>query len=252
MAMKNITISAKLFIGAMAAAGVAALAAGLMQWECKDPVRFLSFLVMALISSRLKVKLPGTNGNMSVNLPFILIALAVLSFSETVLIAAASALVQGLPARGKSLKPVQALFNVCTLVVAVATATLVYIRAALIPSLAAKSMLIALAGAAFLVADILPVATVISLTENLNLVKVWRDMLQLTFSYFALSAGIAAIAATATHYVGWRTPLVVLPVMIASYVSYNRYFRLPAAVAVANLQFATLPAGAREKAGMQH
>jgi len=250
--MKNMTISARLFIGAMAAAGVAALAGGLMQWGPKDPVRFLSFLVIAAIASRLKVKLPGTNSNMSVNLPFILIALAELSFSEAVVIAAASAFVQGLPTRGKGLKPVQALFNVSTLAMAVAAAHIVFARRALIPSLAAKSMLIALAGAAFLVADTLPVATVISLTENLSLMKVWRNMLELTFSYFALSAGIAAIVATASHYVGWQTPLLVLPVMAASYVSYHRYFRLPAAVAIANLQFATLPAGAREKAEVQH
>jgi hypothetical protein len=250
--MKNITMSAKLFIGAMAAAGVAALAGGLMQWECKDPVRFLSFLIIAAIASRLKIKLPGTNGNMSVNLPFILIALAELSFPETVVIAAASALVQGLPAQGRSLKPVQALFNVSTLVVAVAAADLVYRRSAMIPTLGAKSLLIALAGAAFLVADTLPIASVISLTETLDLVKVWRDLLEMTFSYFALSAGIAAIAATATRYVGWRTPLMVLPVMIATYVSYQRYFRFSAAVAITNLQFATLPAGAREKAEVQH
>ena len=250
--MKNMTLSAKLFIGVMAAAGMAALAGGLVRWECKDLVRFLSFLIIALVASRLKVKLPGTNGNMSVNLPFILIALAVLSFPETVLIAAASALIQGLPSRGGNWKPVQGLFNVSTLVVAVAIADLAYTRSALIRSLAAKSMLMALAGAAFLVADTLPVATVIALTEHLTFVKVWRDILELTFSYFALSAGIAAIAATATHYVGWRTPLVVLPVMIASYLSYKRYFRLAAAVAIANLQFATLPAGAREKAEIRY
>jgi hypothetical protein len=235
----------------MAAAGVAAMAAGLMQWECKDPVRFLSFMIMAVVASRLKVKLPGTNGNMSVNLPFILIALAELSFPEAVLIATVSAFIQGMPDRGKSMKPVQALFNVSTLAVAVAVADLAYTRSALIPSLAAKSLLIALAGAAFLVADTLPVAGVISLTENLSLVKVWREMLVLTFSYFVLSAGVAAVVATATRFVGWQTPLLVLPVMIATYVSYQRYFRFPA-VAVANLQFATLPAGAREKAEVRH
>jgi len=250
--MKNMTISARLFIGVMLAAGLATFGSGLMHWHCKDPVRFLSFLIVALVASRLKVKLPGTNGNMSVNLPFILVALAVLSFSETVLIAAASALVQGLPARGKNLKPVQALFNVSTLVVAVAIASLTWKYSAAIPSLAAKSLLVALAGSAFLVADTLPVATVISFTENLSLVKVWRDMLEMTFSYFALSAGVAAIAATATRYVGWQTPLLVLPVMAASYVSYKRCFRLPTAVAIANLQFATLPAGARERAEVQH
>lgn len=250
--MKNMTISAKLFISAMTAAGLATLGSGLMHWQCTDLVRFLSFLVITLVASRLKVKLPGTNGNMSVNLPFILIALVVLSFSETVLIAAASALVQGLPTRGKNLKPVQALFNVSTLVLAVTAADFVYIHGAVIPSLAAKSLLLALAGTAFLVADTLPVAGVISLTEDLHLVKVWREMLEMTFSYFALSVGVAAIAATASRYVGWQTPLLVLPVMAASYVSFKRCFRLPAAVAVANLQFATLPAGARERAELQH
>jgi hypothetical protein len=82
--------------------------------------------------------------------------------------------------------------------------------------------------------------------------KMWRDILEMTFSYFALSAGAAAIAVTATRYVGWQTPLLVLPVMISTYVSYKRCFRLPAAVAIANLQFATLPAGAREKAELQN
>jgi hypothetical protein len=250
--MKNMTISAKLFIGAMAAAGIAALAGGLLQWECKDPVRFLSFLFIAMAASRLKVKLPGTTGNLSVNLPFILIAVAELSFPETLLIAAFSAFMQGLPAKGWRMKPVQVLFNISTLVVAVGIADLVFRYSAAIPSLAAKSLLIALAGAAFLLADTVPVAGVIALTENLNPFKVWHEILTLTFSYFALSAGIAAIAATATHYVGWQTPLLVLPVMIGAYASYKRYFRLTASVALTNLQFATLPAGTREKAEVQH
>ena len=250
--MRSMSLNAKLFISAMAVTGVAVIASGLMQWQCQDPVRFLSFLIVALIASRLKVKLPGTNGNMSVNLTLILIALAVLSFSETVLIAAAAALIQGLPAAGKNLKPVQTLFNVSTLVVAVAVAILTYKYSAMVPSPAAKSLLIALAGAAFLVADTLPVAAVISLTENLKLLTVWRDMLEMTFSYFALSASAAAVAATATRYVGWQTPLLVLPVMTASYFSYKRCFRSPTVVAVTNLQFSTLPSGAREQAEVEH
>jgi len=250
--MKNISISAKLFIGLIATVGAVTLAGGLVQWECKDPVRFLSFLIIALFASRLKVKLPGTTGNMSVNLPFILIAVAELRFPEAVLIAAASAFIQGLPAKGGKLKAVHALFNVSTLTLAVAAAHLVYARTAMIPTLAAKSLLIALAGTAFLVADTLPVAGVIAMTENHNFVTVWREILTLTFSYFTLSAGVAAIAATATHYVGWQTPLLVLPVMIGAYTSYKRYFRMSAALAITNLQFATLPAGAREKAEVQN
>jgi MASE9 protein len=232
--MRSMSLSAKLFIGAMATAGVLVLTGGLMHWESKDPVCFVSFLTMAAIASRLKVKLPGTTGNMSVNLPFILIALTQLSFPETIVLVAVSAFVQSLPGQGKRAQPVQALFNVSTLIMAVAAADLVYRRSAAISTLSAQSLMIALAGAIFLLADTAPVAGVIFLTENLNLLKVWREMLELTFSYFALSAGIAAIAATATRYVGWQTPVLVLPVMIAAYVSYRRYFRFPVA-AMANL-----------------
>ena len=44
--------------------------------------QFLVIFALALIASRLKVKLPGLNGNMSVNLPFILIAAVQLSLFE--------------------------------------------------------------------------------------------------------------------------------------------------------------------------
>jgi hypothetical protein len=246
--MKNVNVSARLFIATIVTAGMASLVGGLIEWQSSDPLRFLSFVVITAVASRLKVKLPGTNGNMSVNLPFILLAVASLSFPEAVVIAGVSAFVQGWPKRDQSLRPVQALFNVSILMMAVAVAEIVYRVSALIPSLGAKSLLIASAAAAFFFADTLPLAAVISLTENLDLLKVWREMLELTFSYFALSAGIAAIAATASHYAGWRAPLLMLPVMIGTYFSYKRYFRMPVAVAMTNLQFTTLPAGAREKA----
>lgn len=208
----------------MAMAGLATLGSGLMHWECKDPLRFLSFLAIAAMASRLKVKLSGSNSNMSVNLPFILIAVAVLSQGEALVIAAVSAFTQCLPTKGKSFNPEQLLFNVSTLLAAVTAASFAYHRAALDPRVAAKSLLIALAGAAFLLADTLPVAVVISLTERLRVVKVWHYILHLTFPYFGLSAGVAAVAATATHYVGWLTPILVLPVMGAMYLSFKRYF----------------------------
>jgi hypothetical protein len=235
--MTNMTTRAKLFIGAMAVAGLATLASGLVHWECKDPVRFLSFLAIAALASRLKAKLPGSNSNMSVNLPFILIGVSILSQGEAVVIAAFSALTQCLPSKGKSFKPEQMLFNVCTLLGAVSAAAFAYHRAAMCPTVVAKSLLIALADLAFLLADTLPVAAVISLTERMKVVEVWHGILHLTFPYFGLSAGVAAITATATHYVGWLTPLLVLPVMGATYLSFKRYFRFPA------LAITTLAAG---------
>jgi len=62
--------------------------------------QFFSLLTMALVASRLKVKLPGLNGNMSVNVPFILIALTQLSLFETLLVSLSTAGAHCVPFRG--------------------------------------------------------------------------------------------------------------------------------------------------------
>ena len=74
--------SALIFVGAVAA-GSCVIVANAIRYQ--QPMRYSQFLVifaLALIASRLKVKLPGLNGNMSVNLPFILIAAVQLSLFE--------------------------------------------------------------------------------------------------------------------------------------------------------------------------
>ena len=76
------------FIGAMilAAAGTTGYAGFLSHTVHANLA--LAVLVLAVVTSRMKVKLPGINGNMSVNLPFLLTAVVSLSDAEAVLIAA--------------------------------------------------------------------------------------------------------------------------------------------------------------------
>ncbi len=228
--MRKISAVAKLFISLVALAGLSTLVIGLVQWECKDLVRFFSFLAITALASRLKVSLPGVNGNMSVNLPFLLIAVVELSLGEAVVIAAVSTLVQCLPSGSRKMIPVQALFNTSTVVLAVGVGATVYVRASAMTSLAGTSLLILLSSAAYLVTNTLPVAAIVSLTEGQKVIRVWHEIFRLTFPYFGFSAAIAALAVTATHYAGWQTPLLVAPVMALTYHSYKRYFAKPAPV----------------------
>src|SRR5437667_34904 len=85
---------------------------GWHSWE------FLSLLVVAALTSRLKIKLPGLNGNMSVSLPFILIAVTQLSLPEALAVAASSIFIQSVPRAPYKFKPVQMMFNVSTGLVA--------------------------------------------------------------------------------------------------------------------------------------
>ncbi len=215
--------SAQLFCGLVAIAGLAVLAHSIRHFHTTDQVRFLSFLLIALLASRLKLKLPGLNSSMSFNLPFILIALIELGISEALIMGALSTLVQCLPGNRKTMTPVQMIFNVFNMVNAVGLAFLAF-NAWQNPHLSGKSLLLVLAAATYCLADTLPVAIIITLTENLKLAKVWREIFLLTFPYFVLSAGLAAIVITASHYVGWQAPLLAFPVMYAVSRSFRMYF----------------------------
>src|SRR5271154_5660739 len=102
----------QVFIGLMFAAAVAGTAWAGWKSHTLHSYYALALLALSAATSRMKVKLPGINGNMSVNLPFLLLAVLNLSAAEAVAIACTSTLVQGLPKRGTKLKREQMLFNV--------------------------------------------------------------------------------------------------------------------------------------------
>src|SRR5215471_11028679 len=86
-AERSVSKTAKLYIVLISTLGLAALANGLDPWKSADMGRFLCYLLIATAASGLKVSLPGMTGTMSVNFLFILIGVAELELSETMLIA---------------------------------------------------------------------------------------------------------------------------------------------------------------------
>ncbi len=221
--MNKIPRSAQVFISLVALSGLATLGYGMMHWQSADHLRLLSFLVVAVLASRLKVSLPGVNGNMSVNLPFILLGVIELSLPESLLIACASTLIQCVPKPGKSFNPVQMMFNVCAMANTVTATYLVFHHPS--SALAAHALMIVLATAVYLLANTAPVATIVALTEDRNVARVWYEVFEMSFPYFVVGAGIASIVTTVGHYVGWQAPLFVLPVMFFTYRSYKLYFK---------------------------
>ena len=124
--------SAKMFVTAIALCGLAVLGYGLTQQHHSDHARFGCLLLIAIIASRLKLKLPGLTGTMSVNLPFILISAAWLSLPEVLVTACSSTVIQSLP-KGQKLIPVRVLFNFCSMAIAVALAWFVLNHSGLVP-----------------------------------------------------------------------------------------------------------------------
>jgi hypothetical protein len=172
----------------------------------------------------LRVKLPGMNSSMSVNLPFILLAVAELSLPEALLVGCASTLTQCLRTAQNRRNPVQIMFNVFAVANAVALAWMLFERPHYGSNLPLHTLMLALAAAGYMVANTVPVAAILGVTEHKNLVRVWGRIFVLTLPYYLLSAGVTAITSAARHYVGWQAPLVALPLMVAVYFSYRHYF----------------------------
>ncbi len=230
--MKRIPQSAKVFVGLVALCALVNLGCGIMRWESVDLIRFGCFVVLSAAASRLKVSLPGLNGNMSVNLPFMLLAALELSLPQALIVAAVSTAVQCLPKNGKSMTAIQVIFNISTIVNAVAVAHLLSHSSYGTSFVPAKSLLLAAAAAGFFLLDTFSVAIVIGLAEGTPVLKTWKEIVLLSFPYCVLSAGLASMAATAMMYVAWYVPLALFPVMTLTYASYKRYFVRPAKLEV--------------------
>jgi hypothetical protein len=223
--MTNVSRSAWIFISFVIVCGLSALCYGLVQLHTQHQLPFLMLLVIALASSRFKLKLPGLNGNMSVNLPFILIAVAELSLFQALIIALVSTVAQCFSRDSGRLKMVQMLFNGSCMAVAAGLAGLVFQgRIALPAASISGSVFLTLAGATFFLMQTVPVATVIALTEGRTMLAVWSGIIHLSFPYYVISAGVASMATAASHFLGWQVPLFMLPVMYGVYRSYRLYF----------------------------
>jgi hypothetical protein len=228
------------FIAMIAVSGFAMLGGSALQLNGLHHSQFVSLLVISAVASRMRVKLPGVDGNMSVNLPFILIAAAQLSLFEAVVVALVAAGVQSIPKAGGKLQPVKMLFNVSTMVLAAGVAALLLHndwlagathRIASLPLVAAGSM--------FFLVDTLPVAMIISLTEGSHLVRIWSSIFHLSFPYYVACTGVTSIITAMSQLIGWQAPLAILPVMFLMYRCYQRYFGRAAEVpAMANARAA--------------
>jgi diguanylate cyclase (GGDEF)-like protein/putative nucleotidyltransferase with HDIG domain len=211
----------RVYIGAIIAVGLAVLCYGAFHASSPDLVKFFCYLVVALLASRLKVNLPGVTGTMSVNFLFILLGIIELSFSETLILGCAAILVQCISRERP--RPVQVAFNICACAFAIAAAYLVYDWAKSHPTINHPSLLLLLGASAYFVANTLPVAGVISLTESKPLKNVWSECYFWSFPYYLMGAGIAGLMAWLNHFFDWQTSMLVLPTVYLVYRSYRLY-----------------------------
>src|SRR5712692_8441442 len=102
---------ARAYIAMIGAAAATVLTVVSYRWNPENLGRFFLFFALAMLASAMKIRLPGFKTTISTNFVFILIGIALFSFSETVLIGLGGALVQSLLKTQQRPKPVQVFFN---------------------------------------------------------------------------------------------------------------------------------------------
>ena len=214
---------ARLYVGVVTAIGFALLLQGLLPWKTSAMAPFLGYLVVALCVAGLKVTLPGVKGTMSVTFLFVLFGMLELSLPETLVIASLLTAVQCAWHAGKRARLVHLIFNVASVGTATVVTEAAYRTLATSnPGLPAPVLLLVAAGVFFFL-NTLPVAGIISLTENRGVGSVWYECFFWSFPYYFVGAALAGLMSLAHRYAGWQTSLMVIPVVFLVYHSYQLY-----------------------------
>src|SRR5271166_3642542 len=217
------SIRARLFIGATAALGVWAMAHALWHWHSVDLSRFACYLLVAVLASSLKIELPGIDGTMSVNFLFILLGVLELNLPETLVLGCTATLAQCLVGTRQKLVPVKIVFNVFGMMAnAIVLSYFAYhdlqrvLGAGTLPLLLITALV-------FFLANTIPVAVIISVTEGKPAHKVWAECHFWSFPFYMVGAAVVFAVGYLSKHVGWQTSLLTLSLVYWVYRSYHLY-----------------------------
>jgi hypothetical protein len=220
----NNTRRIKTFIGAMMLA--AAITAGYATFVSHTLHTYFALAVLALaaVTSRMKVKLPGINGNMSVNLPFLLTAVVSLSAAEAVVITCVSTAVQCWPRKNAKFNPQQMAFNLSMMAFASCLASLILHADWRGMHWSSSVLGLVLATTTLFLGQTAPVAAIVAVSEGKAAGQIWLGLAHLSFPYYIVSAGVTTMVQAVNSHMGWGLALAVFPVMYGIHRSYRTYF----------------------------
>ena len=214
---------AQAFVTVTAVIGAMVLGAACIQWHSNDLLKFACYLVIAILASTMKVRLPGMESTMSVHFLFVLLGIVELSLAETLVIGCTAALVQSVWNTKQRPEPVKVVFNIFSN--SSIAIFLTYYAYHLSTSLLKSSMplLLVVAACTYFFTNTVPVSIVIGLCEKRSLRTLWSETYFWSLPYYLAGAAVAGFVSFANHYIGWQNALLIVPVMYGIYRSYHLY-----------------------------
>src|SRR5271169_6207199 len=217
------SIGARAFIYGMSEAACFCFFLAFSHWQSTDPVKFVCYLIAALLASSLKVGLPGIEGTLSVNFLFTLLGILELSLPETLLIGLASTLAQFYWKPARQLKLVQLVFNLSQVTVSSAIAYGAYKLVVVYVLHSPGPLALLVAAITHFACNTAATSTIIGLTEDKPVRKVWGESHLWLFLYYAVGAATAGLVHFLNAHIGWQSSLLVLPPIYLMYRSYRLY-----------------------------
>ncbi len=214
---------ARVYIAFISLMGAASLLYGMVSWDSPDFFKYFAFLVVAVASCTMRIKVPGITGTLSLTFLFVLFGLLELTPSETIVLGALATLSQCYWNRSARRRLAQVIFNISSMALAVAAAEYTFHLGLLTAHHIDPPLRLAAATCVLFFANTAPVALVIGLTEKKSIVDTWRECYFWSLPYYLGGAALAEIASLANRFVGWQAVLLTGPAMYLIYRSYRLY-----------------------------
>ena len=216
-------IAAKIYIALIVASGLfCAIYAALFSELAFHP-EFVLYVAGSVIGSGVKLRLPGVKGStVSIGFFFVLLAVAQLSWLESIGIGCSVVIWQYLWQSREKRQLIKIAFNAGAAAVAV-SACYVFFN-----SLSSRSQLqvhtvMAATGIMYFVCNTGSVAIVISLSERRKLARLWRDYYFWSFPYYLIGASLASVTVAVSEKIGWQIWILVAPLMYVLVRTYRLY-----------------------------
>lgn len=211
------------FIGGMALAGSASVVYACTHWQSSDPIKFTCYLVAGLLASSLKVGLPGIEATLSVNFLFTLIGILELNLPETLAIGIAGTVAQFYWRPTRRLKWIHLVFNFSQVMVSSTAAYAAYKLVAIYALHAPGPLALLVAAIVHFGCNTAAISTIIGLTEQKSIAKVWGENHLWLFPYYMVGAAVAGLVHLLNDRIGWQSSLLILPPIYLMYRSYRLY-----------------------------
>ncbi len=212
-----------LFLWAILSLGAVAAVAALSRFSTQSPVKFACYCLIALIAATLKVQLPGITGTLTVNYVLVLIGLADFSLPECLAAGMLAAAVQCISNAVKRPRPIQVVFNVANVAIAIVTSGVIFYSPWLRSHGIGLLMRLVLATIGYFVLNTFAVTGIIALTESKPLLRVWRECYLWAFPFFFVGAGFAWGFHHLALIFGWQAAMLALPGIYLFYRAYHFY-----------------------------